>query len=156
MGKRRRRFQFCIRGFQSVRRLFLQLSDSRLAPAQTPARHGGGRQRARPRGACGGGGDGEIMAGSKSFLQAFPNLRLFSPSFSKESFGGFVEFQRVTRVPKFQTQKAPFPNFSLRPPPFGLVPKAVAPHSADSAVAIRVCSAVRRVAGLRGARSGLI
>src|SRR5271170_3930531 len=87
MGKRRRRFQFCIRGFQSVRRLFLQLSDSRLAPAQTPARHGGGRQRARPRGACGGGGDGEIMAGSKSFLQAFPNLRLFSPSFSKESFG---------------------------------------------------------------------
>src|SRR5271163_4454442 len=51
-----------------------------------------------------------------------------------------MEFQRVTRVPKFQTQKAPFPNFSSRPPPFGLVPNAVAPHSADSAVVIRVCS----------------
>ena len=90
--------------------------------------------------------------GLQTFLQTFPNLACFSPSFSKESFGGFVEFQRVTRVPN---PKGPFPNFSSRPPPFGLVPNAVAPHSADSAVAIRVCSAVRRVAGLRGARSGL-
>jgi hypothetical protein len=29
-------------------------------------------------------------------LQAFPNLGLFSPSFSKDSFGGFVEFQWLT------------------------------------------------------------
>ena len=36
-----------------------------------------------------------------------------------------MEFQRVTRVPN---PKAPFPNFSSRPPPFGLVPNAVAPH----------------------------
>jgi hypothetical protein len=34
----------------------------------------------------------------QAFLQAFPNLRLFSPSFSKECFGGFVGFQGVARV----------------------------------------------------------
>jgi hypothetical protein len=28
-------------------------------------------------------------------LQAFPNLACFRPSFSKESFGGFVEVQGV-------------------------------------------------------------
>jgi hypothetical protein len=38
------------------------------------------------------------------FLQAFPNLGYFSPSFSKQSFGGFVGFQWVAR--------SPFPNFS--------------------------------------------
>ena len=34
----------------------------------------------------------------QAFLQAFPNLGCFSPSLSKESFGGFVGFQRVTRM----------------------------------------------------------
>jgi len=33
--------------------------------------------------------------GQLAFFQAFPNLGLFSPSFSKESFGGFVGFQGV-------------------------------------------------------------
>ena len=66
--------------------------------------------------------------GLQTFLQTFPNLTCFSPSFSKESFGGFVKFQRVTRVPN---PKSPFPNFSSLPPPFGLVPNALAPHSAS-------------------------
>jgi hypothetical protein len=42
------------------------------------------------------------------FLQAFPNLGLFSPSFSKDSFGGFVEFQWFTIEYKL---KSPLPNF---------------------------------------------
>jgi hypothetical protein len=42
------------------------------------------------RGAVGGGG---IKAASKAFLQAFPNLACFCPSFSKQSFGHFVGFQ---------------------------------------------------------------
>jgi hypothetical protein len=33
-------------------------------------------------------------------LQAFPNLGLFSSSFSKDSFGGFVGFQWVTVAAK--------------------------------------------------------
>src|SRR5271167_1550168 len=32
-------------------------------------------------------------------LQAFPNLGCFSPSFSKESFGRFVGFQWIARLP---------------------------------------------------------
>jgi hypothetical protein len=32
-------------------------------------------------------------------LQAFPNFRLFSPNISKESFGGFVGYQRVAIDP---------------------------------------------------------
>ena len=154
--------------------------DSRLEPAPSPPRYvglppawelrnfpihdlrqlehrrgtrAGGRQRARRRGGLSGQTRWRNNGGLQTFLQTLPNLTCFSPSFSKESFGGFVEFQWVTRVPN---PKSRFPNFSSRPPPFGLVPNAVAPHSADSAVAIRVCSAVRRVAGLRGARSGLI
>jgi hypothetical protein len=39
----------------------------------------------------------------QAFLQAFPNLGLFSASFSKESFGGFVGFQWVTKI---KNQKA--------------------------------------------------
>jgi hypothetical protein len=31
----------------------------------------------------------------KSFSQGFPNLALLFPNFSKESFGGFVGFQRL-------------------------------------------------------------
>ena len=53
-----------------------------------------------------GGGDGEIMAGHLAFLQAFPNLACFSPSFSKQSFGGFVGFQGVTRVPSKRGKSA--------------------------------------------------
>jgi hypothetical protein len=46
-----------------------------------------------PSGALDEGGSGGIKAASKLFLQAFPNFGLFPPSFSKESFGGFVGFQ---------------------------------------------------------------
>jgi hypothetical protein len=49
---------------------------------------------------------------AKHFLQAFPNLGHFSPSFSKQSFGGFVGFQWVARVSKRKTESVPFPNFS--------------------------------------------
>jgi hypothetical protein len=38
---------------------------------------------------------GEIMARLLAFFQAFPKSGSFSPSFSKESFGGFVGFQGV-------------------------------------------------------------
>jgi hypothetical protein len=61
----------------------------------------------------------------QAFLPAFPNLRLFSPSFSKESFGGFVEFQRVARS---QAIKYRFPNFS--PPPAPFRPHSRRPHAA--------------------------
>jgi len=53
--------------------------------------------RDRRRDAAGGGGSGEIKAASNLFLQAFPNCRLLSPSFSKESFGDFVAFQEIAR-----------------------------------------------------------
>jgi hypothetical protein len=44
------------------------------------------------------------LASSKHFCQAFPNLSHFCPSFSKDSFGGFVGFQGVTG---FQNRKRP-------------------------------------------------
>jgi hypothetical protein len=47
----------------------------------------------------------------QAFLQAFPNLRLFSPSFSKESFGGFVGFQGVARVAGVAGHKVPLSKF---------------------------------------------
>jgi hypothetical protein len=50
---------------------------------------------------------------SKPFLQAFPNFGLFSPSFSKVSFGGFVGFQWVTVAAK--PIKSPFQIFGLLP-----------------------------------------
>ena len=55
----------------------------------------------------------------QAFCQAFPNLGCFCPRISKDSFGGFVGFQRVTRVPN---PKCPSPNFfasagSQNPPP---------------------------------------
>jgi hypothetical protein len=54
-------------------------------------------------GAKGGGTKATLQA----FFQAFPNLRLFSPNISKESFGGFVGFQGVVRV---ANRKSAFPN----------------------------------------------
>src|SRR5271156_1483622 len=48
------------------------------------------------------------MAGLQTLLQAFPNLGCFCPRISKESLGGFVGFQEVTRV---KNPKSPFPNF---------------------------------------------
>jgi hypothetical protein len=49
-----------------------------------------------------------MMADLQGFLQAFPNSGCLSPRISKESFGGFTEFQKVTRVPN---PKSPLPNF---------------------------------------------
>src|SRR5271169_2680891 len=42
---------------------------------------------------------GGMRAASQTFLQAFPNLGCFCPSFSKESFGRFVEYQGVASLP---------------------------------------------------------
>ena len=42
---------------------------------------------------------GGMRAASQAFLQAFPNLGCFCPSFSKESFGRFVGFQGVASLP---------------------------------------------------------
>ena len=50
----------------------------------------------------------ERSTGLQAFGQAFPNLSCFSPSFSKDSFGGFVGFQGLARLPN---PKSPFPNF---------------------------------------------
>src|SRR5271154_4415698 len=63
----------------------------RFAPrSDDPARSeaaGGGSQRWRNKGAL------------QAFFQASPKVACFAPSFSKEIFGGFVGFQRVTRLP---------------------------------------------------------
>ena len=42
---------------------------------------------------------GGIRAASQAFLQAFPNLGCFCPSFSKQIFGRFVGFQEVASLP---------------------------------------------------------
>jgi hypothetical protein len=76
-----------------------------------------------------GGGDGEIMAGHLAFLQAFPNLACFAPSFSKQSFGGFVGFQGVASL---QNPKCSLPNFLPLPPSFNRIPDATPPHSVGS------------------------
>jgi hypothetical protein len=44
-----------------------------------------------------------------SFIQTFPNFRLFSPNIRKESFGGFVGFQRVAIDPN---NNCTHPNFA--------------------------------------------
>jgi hypothetical protein len=54
---------------------------------------------------------------------------LFSPNISKESFGGFVVFQGVARLPN---QKVRFQIFSSLWPLFGIIPDAVPPHFAVS------------------------
>src|SRR5271155_5963402 len=69
-----------------------------------------------------------MMAGLQAFLQAFPNLGCFAPRISKESFGGFVEFQRVTRA---KNPSVYIQTFSPRHPPFGHIFGAVGPLSAD-------------------------
>jgi hypothetical protein len=58
---------------------------------------------------------------SKPFFQAFPNLRLFSPNISKESFGGFVGFQGVARV---ANRKSAFPNLFAASASFSCTPAA--------------------------------
>ena len=55
-------------------------------PARSEAA-GGRSQRWRHKGAL------------QAFFQASPKLACFAPSFSKQSFGGFVRFQGVTRFP---------------------------------------------------------
>jgi hypothetical protein len=83
------------------------------------------------------------MAGRLAFLQAFPNLACFCPSFSKQIFGGFVRFQRVASL---KNPKCRSPNFLPLPPPFNLIPSAAPPHSARSR---------RRGSAWTAARSGV-
>jgi hypothetical protein len=52
------------------------------------------------------------VAARRAFLQAFPKLGCFSPSFSKESFGRFVGFQWVASLPN---PKCPHPNILPSP-----------------------------------------
>src|SRR5277367_5135450 len=65
-------------------------------PARSEAA-GGRSQRWRNKGAL------------QAFFQASPKLACFAPSFSKQIFGGFVEFQWVTSFPNALRC---FPNFS--------------------------------------------
>jgi hypothetical protein len=49
----------------------------------------------------------------QAFFQAFPNLSLFSPRISKESFGDFVGFQGVAKTQNRKSALAKFFVFSL-------------------------------------------
>ena len=74
----------------SVRKLPLDCFATSLLANDDPARSeaaGGRSQRWRNKGAL------------QAFFQASPKLACFAPSFSKQSFGGFVGFQGVTRLP---------------------------------------------------------
>jgi hypothetical protein len=83
-----------------------------------------GRARAALWGGREGGG---TKAACQAFLQAFPNLACFRPSFSKQSFGRFVGFQRVASQKNLNDVS---PNFCGSPPPFSRIPAAATPHSA--------------------------
>src|SRR5277367_5450672 len=95
-------------------------------------------------GATGGRKGGRTKAASQAFLQAFPNLGCFCPSFSKQIFGRFVGFQGVASLKNLNDVS---PNFCGSRPPFSRIPAAAAPHSAARATWVRARSAVR--AGLR-------
>src|ERR1700722_12973438 len=69
------------------------------------------------------------MAGHPAFLQAFPNLACFAPSFSKQSLGGFVGFQRVASL---KNPKCSCSKFFAAPASFDRIPDAAAPHFATS------------------------
>src|SRR5271170_3181790 len=73
-----------------------------------------------------------MRAASKLFLQAFPNLACFCPSFSKESFGRFVGFQGVASLPnrkcglsKSFVAACPLPATFQPPPDHIRPPRAV-------------------------------
>jgi hypothetical protein len=68
----------------------------------SPRKRGSSPANAKPR-RC-----GRVSPAPQHFFQAFPNLACFCPSFSKHFFGGFVEFQGVTRFPNLNVR---FPNF---------------------------------------------
>ena len=59
---------------------------------------------------------GEIMARLLAFFQAFPKSGSFSPSFSKESLGGFVLISTGCKPPNPIMTFSP--NFSQLPPTF--------------------------------------
>jgi hypothetical protein len=53
------------------------------------------------------------VARRQGFFQAFPNLSLFSPRISKESFGDFVGFQGVAKTQNRKSVLAKYFVFSL-------------------------------------------
>src|SRR5277367_2002624 len=67
------------------------------------------------------------MARLLAFVQAFPKLGCFRPSFSKQSFGRFVGFQGVASLKNLNDLA---PNFLRLPPPFSRIPAGATPHSA--------------------------
>ena len=79
------------------------------APVAIPHRRGRERERGMGRLGAAKRGSGARRR-LQAFLQAFPNLGCFSPSFSKESFGRFVGFQWVARLPN---PMSPLPNILL-------------------------------------------
>ena len=84
-----------------------------LRRADRDAAHRRGRERERGMGRLGAAKRGSgARHRLQAFLQAFPNLGCFPPSFSKESFGRFVGFQWVARLPN---PKCPHPNILLSP-----------------------------------------
>jgi hypothetical protein len=78
-------------------------------------------------GARGGSKGGGTKAASQVFLQAFPNLGCFRPSFSKQSFGRFVGFQGV----------ASLKNLNDVAPNFLRLPASLQPYSSRRRAAFR-------------------
>jgi hypothetical protein len=71
--------------------------------------------------ATGGSKGAGTKAASQAFLQAFPNLGCFRPSFSKRIFGRFVGFQGVASLKNLNDVP---PNFLWLRPPFSRIPAA--------------------------------
>jgi hypothetical protein len=92
----------------------------------------------------GGSKGGRTKAASQAFLQAFPNLGCFCPSFSKQSFGRFVGFQGVASLKNLNDVS---PNFLWLPPPFSRNPDRRRAAFRRPRHLVRARSAVR--AGLR-------
>ena len=90
--------------------------------------------------------NGGLQTFSPSF---FPKSHMFSSKLlPKESFWWFCG---ISTCYKGSKPKEPFSKFFVAPASVSALFRTPStPHSADSAAAIRVCSAVRRVAGLRG------
>jgi hypothetical protein len=73
---------------------------------------------------------GGMRAASHAFLQAFPNLGCFCPSFSKQFFGRFVGFQGVASLKNLNDVS---PNFLRLRPPSSRIAAAPTLHSAAPA-----------------------
>jgi len=80
-----------------------------------------------PRGGAATGKRRRNKDGLQAFLQAFPNLSCFCPSFSKENLALLFDFKGLQgrKIKKILLQ-----IFSSRRAPFGHIPDAVGPYCA--------------------------